>query len=163
MKKFFKERLWACLAHIPIITIIWVSYIMYRHITDASFDQALAQFKMFNTSSLPIKPIILTLFSLPISLSIMFFKKTSALIYKNAQEAYKFNLWLLKNYGISFTGAFLGIYIPFQPLTIVAGFLVLIVSIICIEQSITGIITALRGKIYRYWYITLKRKSNKKV
>ena len=146
-----KERFWGCLAHVPLITIIWVGYLMYFHFQEMSLTALSSNFKIINIDSLPITPIILTLLSIPISLTIMHLQKTSAFVYANANSAYRFNIWLVTNYIIAFFFGLLGITTGIIQFMHICGTIVLIVSAISLIQACTGVVTALRGNIYRYW------------
>lgn len=154
MKKVtsIKTRIWATIAHIPLITIIWGIYVVY--VVDWSSTTEIASLDMLKQqcSSVPTRPLIFTICSLPISLSIMFLKKRSAFIKGNAEEAFHFNIWLLKQYLISASGIFIGVFFSFKLIAIFFQLLVALVSINCLLQSSTGVITAARGMIYRYWY-----------
>lgn len=152
----FKERIWASLAHVPTITLIWISYLAYRCFTDRIFVEKITQFSCTNIQSPPITPIMLTLIGLPISLTIMRLKKKSNFIRNNAQQAYFFNIWLLQRYALLFVISFIGIYFSFTSLLIASSVLGVIISLICIQQSIAGIVTALSGRVYHYWYLFKK-------
>ncbi len=147
-----QERLWGCLAHVPLITIIWGSYFLYFNYNNLSWEMLMTCFKLPQTASLPITPIILTLCSIPISLSIMFFKKKSAFVRNNAKSAYTFNLWLIKAYIFAFAGTAIGLLLCFVWLSFACSTLVFIISLFSLQQSLIGVATALHGKIYHYWY-----------
>jgi hypothetical protein len=151
-KQSIKMRLWGSLAHVPIVTIIWASYVIYRNMSQAGNFLSLFQFNLVNSHSLPITPIILTLCSIPISLSIMYAKKKSHFIYDNAQQAYRFNIWLLKTYSILFVGLLIGNVVPIKPLVFTCGIVATLIALLCFQQSLQGIITALRGNVFHYWY-----------
>jgi hypothetical protein len=147
-----KERLWATLPHIPVITIIWTSYLLYRSIWS---NQPFPNFNIFHitdVSSLPITPVLLTFCSLPIGLSIMHLKRRSSFVHDNAEEVYQFNIWLLKAYSIMFLAVFAGFIFKFSPLIMAAGIVALAISILCIIQAIIAINTSLRGHVFHYWY-----------
>ena len=148
------ERLWGSLAHVPTITLIWGGYLLYRCLTDVTFLNKILNFSCTNIQSPPLAPIVLTLLGIPISLSIKYLKKRSKFICNNAQQAYLFNLWLLKRYATLFILSFVGIYFSFKYLIMVSTIVGGLISIVCLQQSITGIATALRGKVYHYWYIS---------
>ena len=146
-----KERIWGTLAHVPIITIIWISYVAYLYFYTDTFD-GLDSTHFFNLSSPPLTPIIFTLLSLPILLSIMHFKKKSRFVYQNADNAYHFSLWLLKGYGIAFAIALIGMILKVKGITITGALLALLLSANCFYQCARGIIIALSGSIFCYWY-----------
>jgi hypothetical protein len=146
-------RLWGSLAHVPTITLIWVSYLVYRCLADSAFMGRVFQFGWSNIQSPPITPIILTLLGIPISLTIMQLKKRSDFIRNNAQQAYFFNVWLLKRYGLLFAISFMGVYLSYKPLLVGSSVVGIVISVICLQQSIAGIVTALRGRVYHYWYL----------
>lgn len=151
MKKIMKERVWASLAHVPIITVIWFTYLIIYH-WDALVPGGNGSFDLFDTSKLPIKPILLTLCSIPISVSLMRYKKKSALVHDNAQAAYLFNLWLLRYYGVAFVCVLIGKYTGYHKLITLAGVAGLVVSVGCLIESIIGVGVALSGKVFPYWY-----------
>jgi hypothetical protein len=148
----FKERLWATLPHIPIITIIWTSYLLYRSILS---NRPFPDFSIFQTmelSALPITPILLTFCSLPIGLRIMHLKRKSQFVYDNAEEVYQFNIWLLKSYGVMFLAVLIGLLMHISQLTLASGIVALAISTLCIVQAIIAIGVSLRGNVYHYWY-----------
>jgi hypothetical protein len=147
-----RERFWATLPHIPIITIVWTSYLVYRSLWSNRLfpDPGFIHTHLF--SSLPITPIVLTVFTLPIGLGIMHFKRKSQLVHDNAQEVYQFNIWLLKFYGLALLVALIGLLSNFHKLISIAGIFALLVSTLCIVQSFGGVATALRGRVFHYWY-----------
>jgi hypothetical protein len=147
-----RERFWASLPHIPIITIVWTSYLVYRSLwSNRPFpDPTLVQANLFST--LPITPIVLTFCTLPIGLGIMHFKRRSQLVHDNAEEVYQFNIWLLKFYGLALLVAFIGLLTHTNKLVSIAGIFALLVSTLCIVQSFGGVATALRGRVFHYWY-----------
>ncbi len=147
-----RERIWATLPHIPIITIVWTSYLVYRSLwSNRPFpDSSLVHSNLF--SVLPITPILLTFCTLPIGLGIMHFKRKSQLVHDNAEEVYQFNLWLLKFYGLALLVALTGLLLRFNKLISFAGIFALLVSTLCIVQSFGGVVTALRGHVFHYWY-----------
>ncbi len=157
MKKHpINVRIWGCAAHIPIITIIWASYVLYRNFSQGGGFTSLFQLHVGN--SLPITPIILTLCSIPISLSIMYTKRKSWFVHDNAQEAYHFNIWLLKIYSVLFIGLLIGNYLSIKMLILACSTTAILVALLCFQQSIHGIITALfYGNVFRYWYPLRKR------
>jgi hypothetical protein len=147
-----KERLWATLPHIPVITIIWTSYLLYCSLWSKKSFHAFNILQTKNLSALPITPILLTLCSLPIGLSIMHLKKRSVFVYDNAEEVYQFNLWLLKAYGVMFLAVLIGIFTDFFPLIVAAGIIAFVISLLCMTQAVMAVITSLRGHIFHYWY-----------
>jgi len=147
-----KIRTWGTIAHIPVITIIWLVYIAYTYNwslvpNGTSLDTLLLQF-----STIPTRPIIFTLLSLPISLSIMFLKKSSSYIRINAEQAFYFNIWLLRRYFISAIGVLLALYFSLKLVVILFELFVAAITINCLIQSLMGVTTAARGMVYRYWY-----------
>lgn len=159
-KKVLHERLWASLAHFPIITIIWFTYIFLNY-SDAILNCTDGSFEFLTTTKLPIRPIILTLCSLPISLSLMFYKKTSRLISNNAQSAYEFNIWLLQYYLLSIALVLIGKYMHIPQLLTAVALGGVVIFALCLIESIIGVIFALQGKVFVYWYpkfLALKKK-----
>lgn len=146
-----KERFWGCLAHMPIVTIIWISYLTYRQFYNGGFAGKLLSLKMISLSSLPITPILLTVLSIPISLAIKATQKKSVFASSNAQAAFIFNVWLLKCYATSFIFAAIGIFTAIKLIVLSAGIIVFLLSLLCLIQSIMGIFTAYNGKIFHYW------------
>lgn len=147
-----RERIWASLAHVPTITIIWIGYLLYRFFSDHAFIENIMRIDITAYKSPPITPIILTLLGIPISLTIMHLKKKSVFVHDNAQEAYFFNVWLLKRYCALFVVSFIGILFSCKPILVTSSIVGLIISLICLQQSIAGIMTTFRGKVYHYWY-----------
>jgi hypothetical protein len=146
------ERFWGTLAHVPLITLIWVSYMVYYHYNQLSLGAVVTKFKVVTSGSLPLMPILFTLAALPISLGIMYAKKTSRFVYRNAESAYRFNLWLLMCYGIAFAGSAVGFFLAQRLLFVGFGLLVVAISIFSLVQAFCGVCVALRGEIFYYWY-----------
>jgi hypothetical protein len=148
----FKERLWATLPHIPIITIIWTSYLLYRSILSNRPFPDFSVFQTMELTALPITPILLTFCSLPIGLRIMHLKRRSQFVHDNAEEVYQFNVWLLKSYGIMFLAVLIGLLTHIPQLMLTASIVALAISALSIMQSIIAIGVSLRGNVYHYWY-----------
>lgn len=146
-----KERFWASMSHVPIITIVWICYLIYRYITNHLVILP-SSIISINIKTLPIMPIIFTLFSIPISLTIMKLKKHSVFIRENAREAYYFNIWLLKFYFILAAISLIGLYMSNQVIVFCSWVLGLMASIFCLIQSLFGIVHTQCGKIYHYKY-----------
>lgn len=145
-----KLRVWGSIAHMPIVTIIWASYLVYRYVTLNDTD--IHSFWGFDFSSVPLTPILLTLASLPISLTLMQLKKKSVFIYDNAHAAYLYNMWLLKAYVVIFITVFTGIKFSMPLLISVAEWTMAFISILTCYQSVRGVYTALNGRVFNYWY-----------
>jgi len=147
-----QERLWASAVHMPILTIIWTSYLVYHTFATHSFLQFIQQ-TFFSLDNIPFTPLIFTLLSICIVKTIRFVKKHSKFVNANTQEAYKFNMSLLKWYGIGFIGALIGNILSIKPMIIV--FLVFIASIStnCLIQAFLGVAASLQGNVYHYKYL----------
>lgn len=148
-KTSLKERLWACLAHVPIITIIWTIYLIFHHST---FGLSNLRSALINPSSAPITPIALTLLSVPIAMGIMRLQRKSFLAHQNAQEVLTFNIWLLKGYAAALVFACIGIFFNSTFVGYAAAGIALFLAMLSLGQAFIGVITALRGGIYCYWY-----------
>lgn len=147
-----KERLIASLAHVPIVSIIWSCYVLYYYA--ACYVPAAAQENSFLglPSAVPLSPLLLTLLSIPISLIIMQFKHSSELIGKNAYQALKFNIWLLKVYGVIILVALAGLHFKQPVVGVISGTFMLLISGLCLVQSIKGVYKAFHGGVYCYWW-----------
>lgn len=152
INKFFNERFWGTLAHVPIVTIIWTAYVVYKLYSNGGIWSFISHFKIDHIPSLPITPLILTLLSIPIALTIMHMKKRSRFVHDNAQEAYLFNVWLLKSYSILFVVATCGVFLGSKILFWIATVCGVGISLLCFCQAIHGIAIASAGNVFRYWY-----------
>ena len=103
-------------------------------------------------------PILFTLAALPISLAIMRAKKTSPFVYRNAESAYHFNIWLLMFYGVAFAGSALGFFLHQRVVLVGFGALIALVSTFSLIQAFCGVSVAARGRIFYYWYPGRKLK-----
>ena len=148
----FHEKFWAALAHFPIITMIWAGYILYKFLPTMTIGELLSSIKLIEGSSLPISPLIMTVASIPIVLSIRWMQRRSNFVKHNTDEAFRFNVWLLKHYAVFFGVAFLGFCIPSNVVIYAAAVSVSCVSLICLQQCVWGVIVVARGRVYRYWY-----------
>ncbi len=146
------DRVWGSFAHVPIITIIWVSYLTYRIWPDVSIKALLLSAKSFETSSLPILPLLFTCASIPILMIIRYLQKRRTFVKQNAAQAYGFNWWLLKSYFILFGVVLAGFCISSDILMNVAGIVGVFLSVLCLMQSLAGVYYALRGELYHYWF-----------
>jgi len=151
-----KERLWASLAHVPIITLIWSTYVMYCYY-QGNWCALAAINKMLTKPSIPITPLVFTALSIPVALTIMFLKKRSRLIHNNAREAYLFNIWLIKVYAGILLVAAVGLWLHCVAIKIAALVLGALVSLLVIQQAFCGVISAFTGKQYQYWYPLRKK------
>jgi hypothetical protein len=147
-----KDRCWGSLAHVPIITIIWSCYLLYRYWYGPGIHGSIFDFHVINVKSLPITPIIFTLLSIPISVSIKRLNQQVIFVRENAQEAYLFSVWLLKIYIVCFALALLGMYFSYEILVKISEGVGLFLTIFCFVQAIMGIYTATHGNVYHYWY-----------
>lgn len=148
-----KEQRWGALAHVPIITIVWSCYLLYRYWYGQGLNGSLFDFHIVSVKSLPITPILFTLMSLPISLSIRRLNKESNFVKENATEAYRFSIWLLKIYMVCFLVAFLGLYFSVRFLLLVSEITGLVMTLFCFVQAVMGVYTTLTlGRVYHYWY-----------
>ena len=153
MKHVLSERFLATIVHIPIITIIWTTYIWYHLWCYGDLSHSL----FFTLCSHPLSsaalPLLLTLASVPISLTVMFAQKRSTFIRENAHQAFSFTLWLLKRYAVMVGVILLGKAFHTSLLGTLANMYGVLISVFCCVQSICGIVTAWQGKIYRYWFV----------
>jgi hypothetical protein len=146
------ERFWGMLAHVPLITLIWVSYMLYRHLHHLTMGAVVTKIKVVTNGSLPLMPILFTLAALPISLAIMYAQKTSPFVYRNAESAYRFNLFLLMFYGFAFAGSALGFFLHQRVVLVSFGALIALVSTFSLVQAFYGVSVAARGRVFYYWY-----------
>jgi hypothetical protein len=147
------ERFWGTLAHVPIITIIWVIYMVYHYYNRLSVCAVMHKMKAVTNGSLPLMPILFTLAALPISLGIMYAKKTSPFVYRNAESAYQFNLWLLMCYAVAFAGSALGFFLHKRLILMAFGIAIAIISTFSLAQAACGVFVAFfRGRVFYYWY-----------
>lgn len=153
MKKLsLHDRIWASFTHMPIITIIWISYLAYRVWPDISIKTLLLSAKSFETSSLPILPLAFTCASIPILMVIRYVQSRSVFVKQSAAEAYIFNWWLLKLYMALFGVVLVGFCIPSDLLMNGAACVGIFLSVLCLAQSSIGVYVALHGEVYKYWY-----------
>lgn len=152
MKRRLFERLLGTIVHVPVITIIWTSYIWYHLWCYGDLSRSVFYGAVSHPLSSAALPLVFTVLSLPISLSIMIAKKRSSFIKENAHEAFSFTLWLIKRYCFMVIVIILGKMIPYYPLVIIANGYGIFISGFCFFQSIFGIVTAWSGNIYRYWF-----------
>jgi hypothetical protein len=145
----FKERFWASLTHVPIVTLIWIGYIACNQWQTMHTSMVLSN--ITTCSSLPLMPILLTLLSIPIALGIRTLQKNLVFVRDNAQAALVFNIWLLKWYAISCIIAAIGSISKINVLILAAGMGVFLLSLLCFVQSIIGIITVMNNKVFHYW------------
>lgn len=145
------EYFWGVVAHFPLITLIWFSYVTYYHCVEFSIDSIRGGFQSA-AGGLPLLPMALTLCALPISLAIMHFKKMSLFVYRNAESACHFNIWLLKCYGIAFVGTGLGLLLSMRLLSVAFGLLIALLSTMSLVQAFIGVYKATRGRVFYYWY-----------
>jgi len=146
------ERFWGMLAHVPLITLIWVSYMLYRHLHHLTMGAVVTKIKVVANGSLPLMPILFTLAALPISLAIMYAQKTSPFVYRNAESAYRFNLFLLACYGVAFAGSAVGFFLAQRALLMSFGVLIALLSTFSLAQAFYGVLIAARGGVFYYWY-----------
>lgn len=146
------DRIWGCFAHMPIITIIWVSYLSYRVWPHISIKTLLLSAKSFETSSLPILPLAFTCASIPILMAIRYLQSRSSFVKKNAAEAFVFNAWLLKIYAVLFCIVLIGFCIPSDLVMNSAACVGIFMSVLCLVQSSVGVYVALQGDVYQYWF-----------
>jgi hypothetical protein len=146
------DRIWASFAHMPIITIIWLSYLSYRIWPAVSVRALLESAKSFEASSLPILPLAFTCASIPILMGIRYLQKRSTFVKKNAAEAFIFNSWLLKIYAVLFGVVLTGYCIPSELVMNMAAIVGVFMSALCLVQSAVGVVIALRGEVYQYWF-----------
>ena len=146
------DRIWGCFAHVPIITIIWVTYLIYCVWPEVSIKTLLLSAKSFESSSLPILPLLFTCASIPILMTIRYLQKRKTFVKQNAAEAYVFNWWLLKCYFVLFGVVLVGYCIPSDAVMNIAGSAGIFLSVLCLIQSIGGVYYALRGELYHYWF-----------
>ena len=157
MRVSFHDRFWSVIAHIPIVTIIWTGYMVYCKIVyDCEFFVLLQKYQSGSLHSLPITPIVLTLLSVPIALGIQRMQKAYPCARNNAHQAYLFNMWLLQSYAIALCIAALGLYFNYQPVLLTAALSVLFIGFNCLVQATLGIVTAWKGRVYRYWRLGFK-------
>ncbi|MBM3893890.1 hypothetical protein FJ365_05870 [Candidatus Dependentiae bacterium] len=145
------DRIWGSFAHVPIITIIWVSYLTFRVWPDVSIKALLLSAKSFETSSLPILPLLFTCASIPILMTIRYLQKRRTFVKQNAAQAYGFNWWLLKSYFVLFVVMLFGYVISSEILMNIVGSIGVFLSVLCLIQSVAGVYYALRGELYHYW------------
>ncbi len=146
------ERLWAGLAHLPIITMIWAGYVLCKLLPTMTLGEILASCKLIEGASLPIAPLFMTVASMPIVLSIRYMQRRSVFVKKNTNSAFGFNVWLLKHYAAFFAIAFLGFCLPSNMVVYGAGVMVFCLSLLCLVQCIAGVIMTARGQVFQYWY-----------
>ncbi len=146
------DRIWGCFAHVPIITIIWISYLVYHVWPHVSIQTLLLSAKSFETSSVPILPLIFTCCSIPILMTIRYLQSRSSFVKKNAAESYAFNWWLLKLYFVLFAVVLVGFCVPSDMVMNIAGSIGVFLSMLCLFQSLAGVYMALRGDVYKYWF-----------
>jgi hypothetical protein len=150
------ERLWACAAHIPFITIIWFSYLLYT-VLMAHEPILEGLYKNFFTQhAIPITPLLLTLCSIPISLFIYHAQGKSSFVKEQAIQAYRFDISLLKWYGLSLIFILVGQYTLITLLTDVGFMVITFTSLNCFIQALLGIITVFNGKSYCYRYLEFR-------
>ena len=157
MRATFHDRFWSVVAHVPIVTIIWIGYLLYcRFVHQYYLSEFLGRYQTMSWDSLPITPIILTMLSVPIALSIQRMQKAYPLARNNAHQAYLFNIWLLQWYALAMCIAACGLYFGRIEAIWLAGSLVVFAGVNCLVQAALGIKVALSGRVYHYWRLGRK-------
>ena len=152
MKKLrMSERVWGAFAHMPIIAIIWISYLIYRVWPVVSVRMILLTAKALEESSAPVVPLLLTCASFPILMLLRRFQGRSSFVKKNADAACLFNWWLIKMYILLGSLMLIGYCVPSDQVIALATGIGIVVSIICMQQAFFGVCKALNGHVYHYW------------
>jgi len=157
MHATFHDRFWAVVAHFPIVTMIWMGYLLYcKFVHQYELTDLLSKYQNASWQALPLTPIALTLLSVPIALGIQRMQKSYPLARNNAHQAYLFNIWLLQCYAVIFCIAVVGLYLRRMEIFLFSGALGFFVGVNCLIQATLGIITAWNGRVYRYWRLGRK-------
>lgn len=146
------ERFWGAFAHMPIIAMIWVSYLIYTVWPVVSVRMLLLSAKALEESSTPILPLLLTGASFPILMFVRKMHANSAFVKNNTLSACAFNTWLLKVYGVLGIIAAVGFCLPSDIILTGAAWSAVVVSAICMQQAFFGVCAAINGHVYEYWY-----------
>ena len=157
MSKTLHDRLWAVIAHVPIITIIWMGYLLCcKFLYECEVTTLLEKYQALDWHVLPITPMMMTLLSVPIAVGIQRMQRAYPLARNNAHEAYLFNIWLLQWYGIALLIAVCGLYFQMMSIVLFAAAFGFLAGINCLVQALIGIRVAWKGKVYRYWRLWAK-------
>jgi hypothetical protein len=161
-KRVLQDRLLGCLAHMPIMTIIWVIYALTYDVSLTSIIKVCTNYHVSNISQLPIMPLFLTLLSIPVSLLLLRLSKPFAFASNNVLAAYYFNIWLLRYYGAAFSIALVAFFLKIQWLVCTGIVFAFLISTVSLMQSFVGLVQAARGDVFDYWYPHVRRRLRRK-
>lgn len=150
----FKQRVWAFVVHAPIITLIWVCYIVCRLLrTTQSLQNIIAQ-HIASSSSLPITPLLFSVMTIPISLFVYQAQRRSPFVKAHATQAYVFNVSLIRWYVFCLAMVIASHFLCAPLLANVGLFVVTCASINCFVQATLGMRAAVMGVPFNYYFVS---------
>ncbi|MFA6526950.1 MAG: hypothetical protein WCT20_00825 [Candidatus Babeliales bacterium] len=150
-----RERAWALVVHAPIITIIWVGYIVFKLLNSSRPFLTVIAEHVTSLNSLPITPLLFTLMTIPISLFVYRVQRRSQFVKTHATQAYLFNVSLMRWYGCCLVTVLAGQFLHIPMLAKAGFFLLSCASINCFIQATFGMRAAITGKPFKYYFVSM--------